>query len=61
MIKKVSLLILVSSLIALADGHGYMTVPHGRIPDPFLWVGKSNFEFSGGLNSQYYYEGNQTK
>lgn len=56
MIKKVSLLILVSSLIALAEGHGYMTVPHGRIPDSFLWVG--NFEFSGGLNSQYYYEGN---
>ncbi len=56
MIKKVSLLLLVSSLIALADGHGYMTVPHGRIPDSFLWVGM--FEFSGGLNSQYYYEGN---
>ena len=56
MIKKVSLLILVSLFISLADGHGYLTVPHGRIPDSYLMNG--NFEFSGGIKSQYYYEGN---
>jgi hypothetical protein len=56
MIKIVSSSVLTFLLTTLVDGHAYITVPNGRIPSYQYWVGDA--EFSGGLNSQYYYQGN---